>query len=83
MDIACSLVNSMRNWDRYQEGSETIATIPLPTDMPLNGSIENFSVQKWCASTRRGDFSFLTFGVGDNTGRGLIRLYAEFDCTFL
>ena len=46
VNIGCSLVNSTRNWDRYQEGSEVVATIPLPTDMALNGSIQNFLTQK-------------------------------------
>ena len=83
VNIGCSLVNSTRNWNRYQKGSEVIATLPVSTEMSLNGSIENFSNQEWCAPTRKGEFSFLTFNVEDNTQRNLIRLYAQFDCTFL
>ena len=83
VSITCSLVNSTRNFDRYQKGSEVVATIPIPTNLPLNGSIEHFSVQTRRAPTQRGDFSFLTFDVDDSTGRELIELYAEFDLVFL
>ena len=83
VNISCSLVNSTRNWNRYQKGSEVIATFPISTQVPLNGSIENFSTQEWCAPTRKGEFSFLKFDVEDNTRHNLMRLYAEFDVTFL
>ena len=82
VDIGCSLVNSTRNWNRYQKGSEVIATIPVSTEVSLNGSIENFSTKEWCAPTRKREFSFLTFNVEDNTQHNLIKLYSEFDVLF-
>ena len=71
VSIGCSLVNYTRNWNRYQKGWEVVATLLVSTEMPLNGSIENFSNQEWYAPTRRGEFSFLTFHVRDNTQRNL------------
>ena len=82
VSIGCSLVNFTRNWNRYQKGSEVIATIPVSTEIPLNGSVENFSNQEYYAPTGRGGFSFLTFNVKDNTQRNLVKLYAEFDVLF-
>ena len=81
VNIACSLVNSSRKLNRYQQGTQVIATIPLPMNMTPNGSIQNFGVQKWTASTTRGDFQSITFYVNDNTGRELTNLFAEFDLT--
>ena len=82
ISIACSLVNSTRNWDKYQKGSEVVATIPVTTDVPLNGSIEKFANQTWSAPTIGGEFSFLTFEVRDNMMHNLVRIYCEFDVVF-
>ena len=57
ISIDCSLINSTRNWNRYQKGSEVIATLPVSTEMPLNGSIENFSNQE-CMHLREKENSF-------------------------
>ena len=77
VSIGCSLVNSTKRFDRAQKSTQVVATIPLPTNMS-----PNFGVQKWSAQTTRGEFQSLTFNVNDNTGRGLMSLYAEFDCSF-
>ena len=82
INIACSLVNSSRNWNRYQKGSQVIATLPVSTEVPLNGSIEKFATQTWTSLTRGVEFSFLEFKVEDNTRHNLVRLYIEFHCTF-
>ena len=79
--IACSLVDSTRNKDRYGNNSDVIANIPVTTEESLNRTITNLGSQKFVAPLRNGSYSEITWDMGDNT-KGVIKLYMQFEAFF-
>ena len=81
MTIGCSLVDTTRNTNRFQQPSNVIATIPIPQGN-LNDTITNLGSQTFVAPLRNGTNCDVCFFVKDNTLKDVVKLYVQFEAFF-
>ena len=79
LDISCNIVDTTKNIDHKGEYSNVIASVPIPTDKTLKGSLSHYSDINSKVSIDRGTYNFLEFKVSSNieryVGDVLLELY--------
>ena len=79
LDISCNIVDKSKNIDHKGEYSNVMASVPIPTDKTLKGSLSHYSDINSKVSIDRGAYSFLEFKVSSNieryVGDVLLELY--------
>ena len=69
LDIKCNIVDKSRNIDHKGEYSDVIASLPIPTDKTLKGSLSHYSDVNSKVKINRGTYNFLEFKVSSNIER--------------
>ena len=69
LDISCNIVDKSNNIDNKGEYSDVIASIPIPTDKTLKGSLSHYSDINSKVKINRGIYSSLEFKVSSNIQR--------------
>ena len=69
LDISCNIVDKSKNVDHKGVYSNVIASVPIPTDKTLTGSLSHYSDINSKVSINRGTYSFLEFKVSSNIER--------------
>ena len=69
LDIKCNIVDKSNNIDDKGEYSDVIASIPIPTDKTLKGSLSHYSDIGSRVKINRGIYSSLEFKVSSNIDR--------------
>ena len=79
LDISCNIVDKSKNIDYNGGYSDVMASIPIPTDKTLKGSLSHYSDINSKVSINRGTYNFLEFKVSSNieryVGDVLLELY--------
>ena len=79
LDISCNIVDTTKNIDHKGEYSNVMASVPIPTDKTLKGSLSHYSDINSKVSIDRGTYNFLEFKVSSNieryVGDVLLELY--------
>ena len=79
LDISCNIVDRSKNIDHKGEYSNVIASVPIPTDKTLKGSLSHYSDINSKVSINKGTYNFLEFKVSSNieryVGDVLLELY--------
>ena len=69
LDIKCNIVDKSNNIDNKGEYSDVIASIPIPTDKTLKGSLSHYSDIGSRVKINRGTYNCLEFKVSSNINR--------------
>ena len=79
LDISCNIVDKSNNIDNDGQYSDVIASIPIPTDKTLKGSLSQYSNIGSRVKINRGVYSSIEFKVSSNidqyVGDILLQLY--------
>ena len=79
LDIKCNIVNKSKNINNDGKYSDVIASLPIPTDKTLKGSLTHYSDVNSKVSIDKGTYNFLEFKVSSNieryAGDVLLELY--------
>ena len=79
LDIKCNIVDKSKNIDQNGQYSDVMASVPIPTDKTLKGSLSHYSDINSKVSINRGAYNFLEFKVSSNieryVGDVLLELY--------
>ena len=81
LDISCNIVDKSKNIDHKGEYSNVIASVPIPTDKTLKGSLSHYSDVNSKVEINKGTYNFLEFKVSSNieryVGDVLLELYIQ------
>ena len=69
LDIKCNIVDKSKNIDNSGEYSDVIASLPIPTDRTLKGSLSHYNDINSKVKLNRGTYNFLEFNAFSNVGR--------------
>ena len=69
LDIKCNIVDKSNNIDNKGEYSDVIASIPIPADKTLKGTLSHYSDINSRVKINRGTYNFLEFKVSSNIDR--------------
>ena len=69
LDIKCNIVDKSKNIDSNGGYSNVIASIPIPTDRTLKGSLSHYNDINSRAKLNRGTYNFLEFKASSNVNR--------------
>ena len=69
LDIKCNIVDKSKNIDSSGGYSDVIASLPIPTDRTLKGSLSHYSDINSKVKLNRGTYNFLEFNAFSNVGR--------------
>ena len=69
LDIKCNIVDKSENIDSSGGYSDVIATLPIPTDRTLKGSLSHYNDINSKVKLNRGTYNFLEFDVLSNISR--------------
>ena len=69
LDISCNIVDKSNNIDNDGQYSDVIASVPIPTDKTLKGSLSHYSDINSKVKINRGIYSSLEFKVSSNIDR--------------
>ena len=82
VNVSCNVVDKSKNIDQNGKYSDVIATIPIPTDKSLKGTLSHHNNINSKVSINRGTYNFLEFKVSSNVvddtrtiGNVLLELY--------
>ena len=80
--ISCNVVDKSKNIDQNGKYSDVLASIPIPTDKSLKGTLSHYNDINSKVSINRGTYNFLEFNVSPNVvddersiGNVLLELY--------
>ena len=69
LDISCNIVDKSKNIDNKGLYSDVIASLPIPTDKTLKGTLTHYSDINSKVSINRGTYNFLEFEASSNVER--------------
>ena len=69
LDIKCNIVDKSKNIDSSGGYSDVIASLPIPTDRTLKGSLSHYSDINSKVKLNRGTYNFLEFNALSNISR--------------
>ena len=69
LDIKCNIVDKSKNIDSSGGYSDVIASLPIPTDRTLKGSLSHYSDINSKVKLNRGTYNFLEFEAFSNISR--------------
>ena len=69
LDISCSVVDKSKNIDNNGLYSDVIASLPIPTDKRLKGTLTHYNDVNSKVSINRGTYNFLKFEASSNIER--------------
>ena len=69
LDIKCNIVDKLKNIDSSGGYSDVIASLPIPTDRTLKGSLSHYSDINSKVKLNRGTYNFLEFEAFSNISR--------------
>ena len=69
LDIKCNIVDKSKNIDSSGGYSDVIASLPIPTDRTLKGSLSHYSDINSKVKLNRGTYNFLEFNAFSNVDR--------------
>ena len=69
LDIKCNIVDKQKNIDSNGGYSDIIASLPIPTDRTLKGSLSHYSDINSKVKINRGTYNFLEFEALSNVDR--------------
>ena len=69
LDIKCNIVDKSNNIDNKGEYSDVIASLSIPTDKTLKGSLSHYNDINSMVKINRGTYNFLEFKVSSNIDR--------------
>ena len=69
LDIKCNIVDKQKNIDSNGGYSDIIASLPIPTDRTLKGSLSHYSDIDSKVKINRGTYNFLEFKALSNIER--------------
>ena len=69
LDIKCNIVDKSKNINDKGEYSNVIASLPIPTDKTLKGTLTHYNDVDSKVSINRGTYNFLEFKVSSNIER--------------
>ena len=69
LDVKCNIVDKSKNIDNKGEYSNVIASLPIPTDKTLKGTLTHYSDINSKVSINRGTYNFLEFEASSNVER--------------
>ena len=69
LDIKCNIVDKSSNVDNDGQYSDVIASLPIPTDKTLKGSLTHYSDIGSRVKINKGIYSSLEFKVSSNIDR--------------
>ena len=82
VNVSCNVVDKSKNIDQNGKYSDIIASIPIPTDKSLKGTLSHHNNINSKVSINRGTYNFLEFKVSSNVvndtrtiGNVLLELY--------
>ena len=82
VNVSCNVVDKSKNIDQNGKYSDVIASIPIPTDKSLKGTLSHHNNINSKVSINRGTYNFLEFKVSSNVvddtrtiGNVLLELY--------
>ena len=82
VNVSCNVVDKSKNIDQNGKYSDVIASIPIPTDKSLKGTLSHYNNIDSKVSINRGTYNFLEFNVRSNVvgddrivGDTLLELY--------
>ena len=69
LDIKCNIVDKSKNIDSSGGYSDVIASLPIPTDRTLKGSLSHYNDINSKVKLNRGTYNFLEFNAFSNVDR--------------
>ena len=69
LDIKCNIVDKSKNIDSSGGYSDVIASLPIPTDRTLKGSLSHYNDINSKVKLNRGTYNFLEFNALSNISR--------------
>ena len=69
LNVKCNIVDKSKNIDNKGEYSNVIASLPIPTDKTLKGTLTHYSDINSKVSINRGTYNFLEFEASSNVER--------------
>ena len=69
LDIKCNIVDKSKNINDKGEYSNVIASLPIPTDKTLKGTLTHYNDIDSKVSINRGTYNFLEFEAFSNIER--------------
>ena len=69
LDVQCNIVDKSKNIDDNGKYSNVIASLPIPTDKTLKGTLTHYNDINSKVSINRGTYNFLEFKVSSNIER--------------
>ena len=69
LDVKCNIVDKSKNINDKGLYSDVIASLPIPTDRTLKGTLTHYSDINSKVSINRGTYNFLEFETSSNVER--------------
>ena len=69
LDIKCNIIDKSKNIDSSGGYSDVIASLPIPTDRTLKGSLSHYNDINSKVKLNRGTYNFLEFNAFSNVDR--------------
>ena len=77
LDVSCNIVDKSKNIDQNGGYSDVMASVPIPTDKSLKGTLSHYSDINCKVSINRGTYNFLEFNVSSNIERDVSDVLLE------